>query len=119
LVIIFLIYFKLFAILQKISFSSFIIAISNFLISHFLLFVIKNYLIDNKLKLYKTTIVKNQKYIVNIIIFMKSLKLFKRSRVLLLYRYFLLKENNEEFDKFLDLCSIINEKEEKISEDLI
>jgi hypothetical protein len=49
---------------------------------------------------------------------MKSLKLLKRSRVLLLYRYFLLEENDLEFKKFIELYSTIDENEDKKSKDL-
>lgn len=47
---------------------------------------------------------------------MKSLKLLKRSKILILYRYFLLDENDKEFNIFLELY--LNSGENKNSRDL-
>ncbi|WNE41876.1 MAG: Transcription antitermination protein NusB [Mycoplasmataceae bacterium] len=49
---------------------------------------------------------------------MKSLKLLKRSKILILYRYFLLDENDKEFNIFLELYLNSGENENKNSKDL-
>lgn len=49
---------------------------------------------------------------------MKSLKLLKRSKILILYRYFLLNQNDKEFDNFLELYLTFGENENKNSRDL-
>ncbi|WNE41557.1 MAG: Transcription antitermination protein NusB [Mycoplasmataceae bacterium] len=49
---------------------------------------------------------------------MKSLKPFKRSRVLLVYHYFLLEENERDFDEFINLQLTLSENDDKFLNDL-
>lgn len=49
---------------------------------------------------------------------MKSLKPFKRSRVLLVYHYFLLEENEIDFEEFINSQLELNKNEDKFLNDI-